>query len=128
MKLLLDTHAFIWWDAESPSLSRALRDAIADPANEVHVSAATVWEIAIKRGRGRIAFGGGIAQAVTRNGFRSLPITPDHAERAGGLPPHHRDPFDRVLVAQAVLESMVLGTQDEMMRPYGVTTIGLQRP
>lgn len=127
MKLLLDTHAFIWWDAENRALAHELRDAIVDPANEVHVSAVSVWEIAIKRSRGRIAFTRGIAQAVLKNGFSNLPVAPDHAEHAGGLPPHHRDPFDRMLVAQAVVEGMVLGTQDEMMRPYGVPTIGLRR-
>ena len=127
MRLLLDTHALIWWDDENPALSRDLRDAIADPGNEVHVSAASVWEIAIKRRRGKIAFTRCIGETVLRNGFHNLPITSDHTEHAGGLPAHHRDPFDRILVAQAVLESMVLGTQDEMMRPYGVLTIGLRR-
>jgi PIN domain nuclease of toxin-antitoxin system len=126
VKLLLDTHVFVWWDDENPALFRALREAIADPGNEIYVSAASIWEIAIKCRRGKIAFTGGIQETVLRNGFRSLPITPDHAEHAGGLPPHHRDPFDRMLVAQTMLESMALGTQDEMMRPYGVPTIGLR--
>ncbi|HJU18744.1 MAG TPA: type II toxin-antitoxin system VapC family toxin [Stellaceae bacterium] len=125
MRLLLDTHVFVWWDDESPALARALREVIADPGNEIYVSAASVWEIAIKRRRGKIAFLGGIKETVLRNRFRNLPITPDHAEHAGGLPLHHRDPFDRMLIAQTVLESMALGTQDEMMRPYGVLTIGL---
>jgi PIN domain nuclease of toxin-antitoxin system len=127
VRLLLDTHVFVWWDDENPALSRELRDAIADPVNEIYVSAASVWEIAIKRRRGKIAFTRGIKETVLRNGFRDLPITPDHAEHAGGLPPHHHDPFDRMLIAQTVLESMALGTQDEMMRPYGVPTIGLRR-
>jgi PIN domain nuclease of toxin-antitoxin system len=123
----LDTHVFIWWDDENPSLAGELRDAIADPANEIYVSAASVWEIAIKRRRGKLAFDRGIKESVARNGFLPLPITPDHAEHAGGLPPHHRDPFDRMLIAQAVLEKMALGTQDEMARPYGAVTIGLAR-
>ncbi len=124
----MDTHVLVWWDDEDAALSRELREAIADPGNEIYVSAASVWEIAIKRQRRKIAFTGGIKETVLRNGFRNLPITPDHAEHAGGLPPHHRDPFDRMLIAQTVLESMALGTQDDMMRPYGVPTIGLRRP
>jgi PIN domain nuclease of toxin-antitoxin system len=126
VRLLLDTHVFVWWDDENPALSRELQEAIADPGNNIYVSAVSVWEIAIKRARGKIAFTGGIAAAVLRNGFRTLPIAPDHAERAGSLPSHHRDPFDRMLIAQTVLESMALGTQDEMMRPYGVLMIGLR--
>jgi len=126
LKILLDTHVFIWWDDESPALSDDLRAAIRDPGNEIYVSAASIWEIAIKRRRGKIAFGHGIKETVTKNRFLALPITPDHAEHAGGLPAHHGDPFDRMLIAQAILENMVLGTQDEMMRPYGVTTIGLK--
>ncbi|MGH7062779.1 MAG: type II toxin-antitoxin system VapC family toxin [Stellaceae bacterium] len=126
MRLLLDTHAFIWWDDENPALSPELRAVIADPGNEVHVSAVSAWEIAIKRTRGKISFLRGIGETVLKNGFRNLPITSAHAEHAGGLPPHHRDPFDRMLVAQAILESMVLGTQGQMMRSYGVLTIGLR--
>ena len=126
MRILLDTHVFIWWDGEDPALGSDLRDAIADPVNEIYVSAASVWEIAIKRRRGKIAFAHGIAEAVARNRFLGLPITPDHAEHAGGLPRHHGDPFDRMLVAQAVLEQMTLATQDAMMRPYGIAMLGLK--
>lgn len=126
MKILLDTHVFIWWDGEDPALSGDLREAISDPANEIYVSAASVWEIAIKRRRGKIAFAHGIKETVTRNRFLALPITPDHAEHAGGLPRHHGDPFDRMLVAQAMLEQMTLGTQDAMLRPYGIAVLGLK--
>jgi PIN domain nuclease of toxin-antitoxin system len=125
VKLLLDTHVFIWWDDESGALAGQLREAIADPVNEVFVSAASVWEIAIKRRRGRIDFAGGITDAIAKNGFMTLPIASAHAEHAGGLPLHHRDPFDRVLIAQSVLEGMTLVTQDEAMRAYGAVTIGL---
>lgn len=126
MKILLDTHVFIWWDGEDPALSSDLREAISDPANEIYVSAASVWEIAIKRRRGKIAFAHSIKETVKRNMFLDLPITPDHAEHAGGLPRHHGDPFDRMLVAQAMLEQMTLGTQDAMIRPYGIAVLGLQ--
>jgi PIN domain nuclease of toxin-antitoxin system len=123
----LDTHVFIWWDDENPALVDELREKISEPANEIYVSAASIWEIAIKRGRGKIAFARGIKEAITTNRFLPLPITPDHAEYAGGLPPHHRDPFDRMLISQATLENMALATQDEMARPYGILTIGLGR-
>jgi PIN domain nuclease of toxin-antitoxin system len=127
LRILLDTHVFIWWDSDNPALSGDLREAISDPMNEVYVSAASVWEIAIKRRRGRIAFAHAIKETVAKNRFLALPVTPGHAEHAGGLPPHHGDPFDRMLVAQAVLEQMTLGTQDAMMRPYGVAMLGLTR-
>jgi PIN domain nuclease of toxin-antitoxin system len=126
LRILLDTHVFIWWDGEDPALSGDLREAISDPTNEIYVSVASVWEIAIKRRRGKIAFAHGIVESVTRNRFVALLITPDHAEHAGGLPPHHGDPFDRMLVAQATLEQMTLGTQDAMMRPYGIAVLGLK--
>jgi len=126
LRILLDTHVFIWWDGEDPALSHDLCEAIANPANEIFVSAASVWEIAIKRRRGKIAFARGISDAVMDNSFLALPITPDHAEHAGGLPRHHSDPFDRMLIAQAMLEQMTLGTQDAMMRPYGIAVLGLR--
>jgi PIN domain nuclease of toxin-antitoxin system len=127
LRILLDTHVFIWWDDENPALAGELRETISEPANEIYVSAASIWEIAIKRGRGKIAFAHGIKEAIATNGFLALPITPDHAEFAGGLPPHHRDPFDRMLIAQATLENMAFATQDEMAGPYGILTIGLGR-
>ena len=127
MRVLLDTHAFIWWDMGDRALSADLREAITDAANEIYVSAASVWEIAIKRRRGKIGFAHGINETIAKNGFLALPITPDHAEHAGNLPRHHGDPFDRMLVAQAILEQMTLGTQDAMMRPYGVAILGLAR-
>ncbi len=93
--------------------------------NDVFVSVASVWEIAIKRATGKLAFAAPIVETVERLGFELLPITAAHAEHAGGLPRHHNDPFDRLIIAQAYLEQMVLGTQDEMMRPYMVETLGL---
>jgi PIN domain nuclease of toxin-antitoxin system len=96
-----------------------------DEANEVVVSAATVWEIAIKRAMGKLRFDRPVVAAVLALGFEILPVAGVHAEHAGGLPRHHNDPFDRMLIAQAYLEGMVLGTQDGRMRPYGVVTLGL---
>ena len=120
MKLLLDTHAFLWWDSNDPHLPVSFRSAIASPANEVFVSAVTVWEIAIKRASGKLIFGQAVGKAIEEHGFVPLPITVDQAEWAGGLPQLHRDPFDRLLVAQAQLEGLILVTVDEQILRYQV--------
>ena len=126
MRLLLDTHAFLWWDQQLRRLSRPLRAAIADEANDIFVSAATIGELAIKRAIGKLRFDRPIVAAVRALGFEILPVTGSHAEHAGGLPRHHNDPFDRLIIAQAYLEAMVLGTQDRRMQPYGIATLGLE--
>jgi len=125
LRILIDTQVFLWWDQSARALGRSLRSALTDPDNDVFVSAASVWEIAIKRGLGKLAFAHDIVSAVGRNRFSTLMISPPHAEHAGGLPLHHRDPFDRMLVAQAMLEGMVLGTQDRKLRLYEVRVLGL---
>jgi PIN domain nuclease of toxin-antitoxin system len=102
-----------------------VREAIEDGANDIFVSVASVWEIAIKRATGKLAFAAPIVETVERLGFLLLPINAAHAEHAGGLPRHHNDPFDRMLVAQATLEGLVLGTQDPLMRAYAVPLLGL---
>ncbi|KZC99612.1 twitching motility protein PilT [Oceanibaculum pacificum] len=94
--------------------------AIADPGNAVLVSAASVWEIAIKRAVGKLDFEGAIAPNILENGFDVLDIGAAHAERAGHLPPHHSDPFDRMLVAQADLDKLVLVTRDSRLQLYGI--------
>ena len=126
MRLLLDTHAFLWWDQQLRRLSRPLRAAIADEAIDIFVSAATIGELAIKRAIGKLRFDRPIVAAVRALGFEILPVTGSHAEHAGGLPRHHNDPFDRLIIAQAYLEAMVLGTQDRRMQPYGIATLGLE--
>lgn len=125
MRVLIDTHVFLWWDQQLRRLSRPLRAAIEDEVNEIVVSAATVWEIAIKRAIGKLRFDRPIVPAMLALGFEILPVAGTHAEHAGSLPPYHNDPFDRLLIAQASVEGMVLGTQDRLMRPYGVATLGL---
>ena len=120
MKLLLDTHAFLWWDSNDAHLPDALRSAIASPLNEVFVSAVTVWEIAIKRAAGKLIFQHPAAKSIAVHGFLPLPISVEQAEWAGGLPQLHRDPFDRLLVAQAQLEGLVLVTVDEHILRYQV--------
>jgi PIN domain nuclease of toxin-antitoxin system len=125
VRLLVDTHVLVWADQRPGVIAPQLRIALTDPANEVFVSAASIWEIAVKRAIGKLRFDRSIIAAVTTLGFEVLSITGEHAEHAGGLPRHHNDPFDRLLVAQASLEGMVLGTQDQQMRPYGIAMLGL---
>lgn len=120
MDLLLDTHAFLWWDAKDPKLPADLRDAIAWADNRVFVSAVTVWEIAIKRASGKLTFAGSPVAAIKRQSFLPLSITAEHAEWAGQLPQLHRDPFDRLLVAQAHLEGLMLVTVDDQILRYQV--------
>lgn len=117
---MLDTHAFLWWDSKDVRLTESLRSAIASPRNNVFVSAATVWEIAIKRASGKLIFGQSVGNSIEKYGFLSIPITAEHAEWAGGLPQLHRDPFDRLLVAQAQLDGLVLVTTDEQIMRYSV--------
>jgi PIN domain nuclease of toxin-antitoxin system len=125
VRILIDTHIFLWWDRKLRRISRPLRAAIEDEVNDVFVSAASVWEIAIKRAIGKLSFGRPIVDAASALGFEILPVTGAHAEHAGGLPRHHNDPFDRVIIAQASLDGLVLGTQDPAMRAYGALTLGL---
>lgn len=117
--LLLDTHVFLWWRADDRRLGAAARAAIAR-AEAVFVSAASAWEAAIKQALGRLEIPDRISAGVEQSGFASLPITFAHAERAGSLPPHHRDPFDRMLVAQAIEEHLTLVTKDAAIAAYDV--------
>jgi len=121
--LLLDASAVLWWLADDPSLHPAARSAIADPANDVLVSAATIWEIEIKRALGKLAAPTGLVGAVEEAGFDVLPITGPDAERAGTLPSHHRDPFDRMLVAQANRVGAIVVSRDAAFVAYGVDVL-----
>ena len=121
MNLLLDTHVLIWWD-EGRRLTSAARQAIQD-ATTVHVSSASAWEVAIKIGLGRLRPTRTISQAVEESGFLELPILYAHAERVATLPDLHRDPFDRMLVAQAEVEGLVVVTRDPIFEEYGCRTI-----
>ena len=121
MSLLLDTNAFLWWVADSPRLSKRAREAIS--GEDVLVSSVTGFEIATKRKSGKLAFDDDISLQVTRNGFRALDITIEHAVAAGDLPLHHRDPFDRILIAQAHLEQLIVVTSDPMFDRYDVPVL-----
>jgi PIN domain nuclease of toxin-antitoxin system len=125
VRLLIDTHVLLWADEQPRLIAQPLRAALRDETNEIVVSAATVWEIAIKRAIGKLRFDRPIVAAVLALGFEILPVAGVHAEHAGSLPRHHDDPFDHLIIAQAYVEGMVLGTQDRRMRPYGVVTLGL---
>jgi PIN domain nuclease of toxin-antitoxin system len=121
VNLLLDTHVLIWWD-EGRRLTGGARRAI-EEADTVYVSAASAWEVAIKIGLGRLRPTRTFREAVDESGFLELPITFRHAERVAGLPAHHRDPFDRLLIAQADVEGLALVTRDPVFGHYGVERI-----
>lgn len=127
MRALLDTHAFLWWNMDDRRLSPAARDFIGDGSNELYFSAACAWEIAIKAGRGRLALPEPpekyVATRLALHRIQALPIQLSHALRVYALPELHRDPFDRLLVAQSQLEGLSILTADENIRQYGVETI-----
>ena len=125
MRLLLDTHAFLWWVFADPKLSRAARTAISDEAqNSVFVSAASAWEIATKYRIGKLPDARVVAEdvsgAIAAEGFNPLAVSVLHAERAGSLVGHHRDPFDRMLIAQAISEDLALVSNERAFEAYGV--------
>lgn len=119
MKLLLDTHVVLWWRLDAPQLPPATRKAIAR-ADHVFVSAASAWEVAIKVALGRLRIEESLASLVEDSGFEQLPVSFAHSERLLSLPPHHADPFDRMLIAQADVEGLTLVTHDEQLADYGV--------
>jgi PIN domain nuclease of toxin-antitoxin system len=120
MRLLLDTHVFLWWLADSARLGADTRKLIAH-ADAVQISAASAWEVAIKMGLGRLRLDDPIAALIERDGFEELPITIAHAAELLLLPHHHGDPFDRMLVAQARVEGLTLVSHDRQLKPYQVT-------
>lgn len=123
-RLLLDTHTFLWWLKGDQSLGERALAAIADPRNQVFVSAATGWEIAIKRAIGKLRLeDGDLDSLVEEEGFSHLPITFFHGTQAGTLPHHHKDPFDRMLVAQAQAEGLTILTADAHIPKYGIQVL-----
>jgi PIN domain nuclease of toxin-antitoxin system len=118
-RLLLDTHVFLWWRGEPSRLSPEVRSSIAT-ADLVFVSVATAWEAAIKASLGRLELPDTVEAGVLASGFEKLLITFSHTEHAARLPLHHRDPFDRMLVAQAQAEGLTLVTHDRLLEPYDV--------
>jgi len=121
VRLLLDTHLLLWAAGAPDRLSREVRALLSDPANVLVFSAASLWEITIKAGLGRADFRidpHGLRRGLIENDYEELPITSHHAVAVAGLPDLHRDPFDRILVAQALVEGMILVTHDPLVQAY----------
>lgn len=127
MRILIDTHAFLWWLAGNERLSQPARAVIDNRENTVLLSAASAWEITTKHRLGKLpgadVVAGDIMAAIADHGFQPLPITVAHAERAGRLPGPHRDPFDRMLIAQALAHDLPLVSNESLFDRYGVRRI-----
>jgi len=127
VRLLLDTRALLWWLLGDPALSAVARDAIAADGNDVFVSAASAWEITTKFRIGKMpkarVVAADVAGIVARHGFFELPVTISHGKLAGSLPGVHKDPFDRILVAQAILADMQIVSRDEILSAYGIARL-----
>ena len=131
MRVLLDTHAFLWWITDSPALTPLAREVIADGRNELFLSAASGWEIAIKAQRGRLELPETpqefVSEQLALNHIFSLPVLMSHALHVYSLPWHHNDPFDRLLVAQAQVEQLTILTANENIAKYDVEIVGRAR-
>ena len=123
IRLLLDSHVFLWLDHDPTLVPIYQRDAIADRGNDVFISAATAWELGIKQSKGKLNLSKSVVELRAQFGFKELAITFAHATYAAGLPPVHKDPFDRMLVAQAIVEGLVLVTADRRLAEYGVAIL-----
>jgi PIN domain nuclease of toxin-antitoxin system len=123
MKLLLDTHILIWWLSQDRRLSQLETDIITNPDNLIFVSAATAWEIAVKKMIGKLEAPDDLPAALAANNFLELPITIDHSQKLYQLPLHHHDPFDRIMVAQAISEDLIFMTRDAKIALYEIRTI-----
>ena len=127
MRLLLDTHVFLWWVGASPRLSRRAKTAIANTRNQCFVSVASAWEIAIKVSLGKLRIDAALdrflPEQLGANGFEPLAIDMKHTARVARLPFHHRDPFDRLLVAQAIEEELAVVTADPVFARYGMKRV-----
>ena len=127
MRLLLDTHAFLWWVTDHASLTRRARSAIAKESNDCLVSVASAWEMAIKTSLGKLDLGGSLErflpEQLAMNRFQLLPVELRHALRVAELPWHHRDPFDRLLAAQCISDGLTLVSADPVMAAYGLKVL-----
>ena len=123
MNILLDTHVLIWALENNPTLSKPAVNAIIDGGNMVFVSAASVWEIGIKMNMGKLEAPDNLLEEIRSHRFTPIPMTLEHAQLAGRLPDTHKDPFDRMLVAQAMIEKLTLVTRDKMILEYKIKTI-----
>ncbi|GAB6088476.1 type II toxin-antitoxin system VapC family toxin [Spirochaeta dissipatitropha] len=120
MEILLDTHAIIWWLSDSPELPEQWASEFAVPKNNCFLSSASVWEIAIKSSLGKISIPDNYLTILRKQGFLPLPISWSHAPSVASLPLIHRDPFDRLIISQAITENMILASRDKIMEEYPV--------
>ena len=123
MNILLDTHVLIWTLENNKKLSERARNCICDGSNMVFVSAASVWEISIKKAMGKLEFPDTLNEEIKRHRFTPLDMNFEHAQLAGELPDIHKDPFDRMLIAQAITEKLILVTRDHLITKYDVKTL-----
>jgi PIN domain nuclease of toxin-antitoxin system len=121
--LLLDSHALLWWQDDDARLGTRVREAIEQPGLPLFFSVASIWELAIKQALGKLDVPGSLLEVLAEESFTELPISSAHALTAGALPPHHRDPFDRMLVAQAQSEGLTLVTNDARITGYDVPVL-----
>jgi PIN domain nuclease of toxin-antitoxin system len=119
LRILLDTHLLLWWLANAPSLSKSGLALISEPENTVFVSAVSLWEIWLKKSLGKLRLPDDFEAKMATELFESLPLSAIHARKVASLPWHHRDPFDRMLVAQAQADSLILLTADDRLTRYG---------
>lgn len=126
-RLLLDTHTFLWWLANNALLGKKAKAAIQDGRNQVYISAASTWEASIKKALGKLHCPEDLENIVEDERFLKLPISLYHGEMAGQLPPHHRDPFDRMLIAQALAEGLTIVTADVHIPRYKVKVMAADR-
>jgi PIN domain nuclease of toxin-antitoxin system len=123
VRLLIDTHVLIWWREDSPRVSARVRQEITDPTNEICVSVVSLWEIVLKRSSGRLQFPDDLEQVVREESFTLVPIDYRHLRTAEGLAWFHRDPFDRMMIAQALAEGIPIATADRHFAAYGVQVV-----
>ena len=123
MRILLDSHTLLWWMGEPEKLHPSARAAIANPLNEVFASAVSIWEIGLKRSKGKLRIPENFADSLPANGIPILPFSGAHAQASISLPPVHGDPFDRALIAQCQLESFTFATRDAVMSSYNIAVL-----
>jgi PIN domain nuclease of toxin-antitoxin system len=123
VKILTDSHVLLWWLDDPKRIALPARALIADPANVVFFSAASIWEIGLKSSKGKLRIDGDVVAALQADGFEPLPVTMAHAARSLALPDTHGDPFNRMLIAQALADGLVLATRDRLILQYDVPTL-----
>ena len=126
-RLLLDTDVFLWWLSDDPQLGKVARLAISDPRNQVFISAVSTWDVSIKKSSGKLSAPDDLDAIVEEEGFSKLPISLYHGDQAGLLPQYHKDPFDRMLVAQAQSEGLVIVTNGKFVTQYNIRTMDARK-